>query len=307
MIFYKIKLKSFPKVKFACTVCTDKYKNIITYRKNIIEFSINSGVFECEEQGNKTYIPPCCFNLCMPDMNLNNASAQCEKMYMSSVAIESDFEFERFDTDDIDYIRKILLSAEEIILPMYMELENDYTDIERSFKKLIESYLKESVTGELESISVWCAIAAKISEKFKNSILGNIKKNIGEYYSRKVKRYVEMNYSKCLTVKKIAEVMNISPNYLSSVFKKNDGRTLTEFIALTKLSHARQLIYEGKMNYTEIASAVGICNEKYLNRLFKKYYGTSVRKCKLIDQEISLYHDKPWEFENLTEDIFRKD
>ena len=99
-------------------------------------------------------------------------------------------------------------------------------------------------------------------------------------------------------------MLNISPNYLSNIFRKSTGKTVTEFIAETRIYHARRLAYNGDMSFEKIASEVGICNEKYLNKLFKKYFGTSIKKCVMTDHEISLYHDKPWEVENLTKDIF---
>ncbi len=305
MILYKIRFKTFPKIKFACTACTDKYKNVITYRKDIIEFSVNSGAIKVENEEKEYCIPENHFHMIMPDMNIKTYSDDKKKQYHNSAAIEGEFDFERVESDDIAEIQKLFAKPDELILPMYMPLGNEYVSLERRIKNLISCYLKETAAGELEAVSIWCDIAAKVSDKFKMQVLGAENENIGEYYSRKARRYIETHYREKLTVKEIAKMLNISPNYLSNVFRKNDGRTLTEFIATTKLAYARRLVYEGNLSYDRVAAEVGICSEKYLNRLFKKYYGTSIKNCAMIDHEISLYHDKPWDRQRLTEDIFK--
>lgn len=43
MIYYALKLNSLPRVEFAFSTETDRYKNIISKRKNLIELSYLSG------------------------------------------------------------------------------------------------------------------------------------------------------------------------------------------------------------------------------------------------------------------------
>ena len=306
MILYKIKLNSFPKIKFASSSCTDNYKNIITYRKNMIELSVSSGAIEIEGGTNKYYCPPNSFMIIMPDMDIKTKTADSDKHYSSTAAIECDFEFERIEARDAEEVSKIVKSSEnEIILPFFMELGNDYTYIEKLFKTLIIYYLKETPAGRMRVLSICCEIVSWIDEVFRKRFVGKENENTAEYYSRKAQRYIETHYKEKLSVKDIAYMLKISPNYLSAVFRKSTGMALTEFIAKTRLYHARRLVYEGIVDYKKAAEEVGVCNEKYLNKLFNRYYGTSIRKCALTDHGISLYHDKPWEAEELIKDIYK--
>ena len=308
MILYKIKLNSFPKIKFASSSCTDSYKNIITYRKNMIELSISGGAIDIIDGEMKYHCPPNSFQLIMPDMNIQTKAADSDKHYSSSVAVTGDFEFERIEVRGSDAVRQIIKDSENvIILPFYMELNNDYTYIERLFKTLIIHYLKETPAGKMRVISLWCELISWIDEEFRKRFCEKKGDTTSEYYSRKAQRYIEKHYKEKLSVKDIACMLKISPNYLSAVFRKSVGITVTEFIAKTRLHHARRLVYEGNLDYTKTAKEVGVCNEKYLNKLFKKYYGTSIQKCALTDHEISLYHDKPWDTKELIKDIYEEE
>lgn len=304
MIFYKIKFNSFPNVRFAITAKTDKYKNIITHRKNYLELSIG-GLFEINENGRIYNVPDDSVILITPDLDIKTKGVEGKTIYLTSVAVECDFDFERFDIDDESELRNIVSeSKDDILLPLYFYLGNEYAELERLFKTLTTYYLKDTPAGRMQVISLWCEIISRIDTQFRQKILGNENENTGEYYSRKVKKYINEHFSEKLSVEMLAEILNISPNYLSRIFKRETGKTITEIIARVRLAHARELVYEGNMNFEEIAHKVGICNAKYMNKMFKKYYGISVHKCNLIDHEISLYHDKPWDIDELLTDIY---
>ena len=205
----------------------------------------------------------------------------------------------------IDRIKQILEeNKNELFLPFYMSLEREYNNLERIFKNLITQHLKDTAAGKMQVLSLWCEIVSRIDEAFRKQIMGNENENTGEYYSRKVKKYIETHYQEELNLNILSQMLNITPNYLSRIFKRETGKSITEFVARTRLSYARDLVYEGRFTYDEIAHRVGICNGKYMNKMFKKYYGISVHKCRLTDNEISLYHDKPWEVKYLTKDIY---
>ena len=275
MIFYKLKFRSFPSMKFATCVRTNNYKNIITKRSKIIEISIMQGASICQTIENKDIIKPSfSFSSSFPDMSFRSKAVGDEMIYLSCAAVTGDFLYEKFDTDKIESVSDFIeQNKDEIVLPMHFMLDENYTDIERLFRLLITEYLKETPEGELKALSLWFEIAASISALFKNSLLKEINFNYGEYYSRKVKRYIEEHYQEKISVCDISSSLGITPNYLSRIFKKSTGKTITEFIALTRLYNARKLAYNKTLTFGEIAKKVGICDASYLNRLFNKYYG----------------------------------
>lgn len=307
MFFYKVKFLAIPEIKFAGTVRTEKYKNIISDRKNIIEIGIVNGGSVCVSSEKETWITPRSYFSCLfPDANLHLKASSNNLLYMSFAAITGNFEFEKLNTKDISSTSDFLKSTEkDILLPFFFDLDSKFTETERLLRLLISEYLKETAEGKLRALSLWFEVAANISELFKQSLLNESAFNYGEYYSRKVKRYIENHYQTKINIRDIASELGITPNYLSRIFKESTGKTITEFINLTRLYHARRLAYDKTLKFEQIAKQVGICDIYYLNRLFKKYHGTSLNYCRMTDHEISLYHDKPWDIDNLSEDIYK--
>jgi len=307
MIFYKLTFHSFPKLQFACSTCTDHYKNIFTYRQNLIEISVGHGSSVQYESDDECYtLPSDCFKIIMPDMNFRAHAVEPIPIFSSTAAITGEFSYERFDTDQIEDLENFLRNEKDsLFLPRHLELGENYTEIERLFRLLIVQYLKETPEGRLHALSLWFEIAATVSEYFHRQLIEEAPKRNSEYYSQKVKRFIKQHYRDKISVQEIADNLGITSSYLSRVFRKSTGKTISEFVTLTRLYHARQLAYNSDLTFAQIAKEVGICDVHYLNRLFHKFYGTSLYACRLTDKEISLYHDKPWDVENLTEDIYR--
>ena len=65
--------------------------------------------------------------------------------------------------------------------------------------------------------------------------------------------------------------MNLSREYTSYIFKKEMGNTLTAYVNERKLLLAKELITDGAMNLTDIASYLGYENYNYFSRSFIKY------------------------------------
>ena len=78
-----------------------------------------------------------------------------------------------------------------------------------------------------------------------------------------------------INVQSIAQLLRISPNYLSAIFKAETGVRLTEYITNIKMREAARLLRETQKHITEITILVGYDNANYFSRIFKKQYGIS--------------------------------
>jgi len=307
MVFYKLKFHSFPQIQFAVASRTTHYKNVISYRKNMIEIGVVSGPVLITENGYTTTRPGKCISVIMPDMNYSTKAMDSSVLYLSSFALSATFDFERYETDNPEEWKKIAQETKQaLLLPRYLELDTDYTEFETLIKKICLLYPKEEEGAKMQALSLVFEVLGKLDESFRKNFLGETKESICIYYSKKAKKYIENHYQEKIYIQEIADTLSITPNYLSNIFKQETGQTITEFIALTRLTQARKLLYENDRNPDEIACQVGLSNARNMNRLFFKYFGMSTHKCILADREISLYHEKPWEVEHLTEDIYQQ-
>lgn len=88
-----------------------------------------------------------------------------------------------------------------------------------------------------------------------------------------IKKFIDSNIHRQITVTEISKLVFLSPNYCNSFFKKQTGMTLTEYIISRKMKKAKQLLISTDKSLTEISTAVGYDNYSYFSRTFKKVTG----------------------------------
>ena len=67
-----------------------------------------------------------------------------------------------------------------------------------------------------------------------------------------------------LSVSVIADELNISAAYLSTLFKKETGQTLIKYISWYRIEKAKELLKTTTMKVGDIAEKVGYVNASYL-------------------------------------------
>jgi len=94
--------------------------------------------------------------------------------------------------------------------------------------------------------------------------------------------FIEENYHRRLSLSGIAKVLNVSPNYLSRIVRRETGSTVTARIHSVRLEHARLLLARGGRSISEIAYTVGYQNYRDFYRNFVKYERSSPRKARRL-------------------------
>jgi AraC family transcriptional regulator, transcriptional activator of pobA len=97
--------------------------------------------------------------------------------------------------------------------------------------------------------------AINISNKFKSLIFSNIKS-----------KHLVTDY---------ASMLNITPNHLNKLVKTITGKSPTKWIDDTLVLEAKVLLYQTNLTINEVASEIGIYDQSYFSRLFKKYKGVT--------------------------------
>lgn len=87
---------------------------------------------------------------------------------------------------------------------------------------------------------------------------------------RDVINQITFNLNSDLTLETLAEQAGLNKSYLSSLFKKETGETLTNYVNARRIDHSIYLLNTTQLNIHDIASLCGINDLNYFTRLFKK-------------------------------------
>ncbi|MGI8315741.1 helix-turn-helix domain-containing protein [Halobacillus mangrovi] len=98
----------------------------------------------------------------------------------------------------------------------------------------------------------------------------------GQHYSPLVERtqkYIFQYLTENISLKKIAEELNVHPNYLSGVFAKEVGISISQFINKQRIKQAKELLSITRYSLMEISILLGYNSQSYFTRVFKKVEG----------------------------------
>lgn len=200
--------------------------------------------------------------------------------------------FEKFLSNDAfsisaNLLRDMILDAVQGALQSYILVLNDYSAlVVFSQRELTVSQIKvEQLVKKLYNrFTMYQSFAPDMpyQENLKNyeearKIYQSFHQNEGHYKNDVAKTiaYIEENYMHRLTLASISANVNLSSSYLCRVFKSEVGISITSYLNNLRIRKAATLIKEQALSLKEISAMVGIDDQLYFSRLFKKCMGIS--------------------------------
>lgn len=98
---------------------------------------------------------------------------------------------------------------------------------------------------------------------------------------------VDLDLTADLSLNAHAEALEVNSSYLSALFKKETGQTITEFVMTRRMDHAKFLLRSTRLSVSEVARQCGISDDNYFTKLFKKYVGETPRQYRQNDRRYS--------------------
>ena len=87
--------------------------------------------------------------------------------------------------------------------------------------------------------------------------------------------YINRHISEEITINKVSEASYISKYYLCRLFKEKIGITIMEYVLQTRITAAKELLRDGRVSVTEVATTAGFSSPSYFSRVFKEHTGLS--------------------------------
>ena len=87
--------------------------------------------------------------------------------------------------------------------------------------------------------------------------------------------YIFYHMNEKLTVTLLAEQVQLNPSYLSTIFKKETGVQLGDYILHKRIETAKNMLRYSQYSYSEIASILAFSSQSHFVQSFKKIVGVT--------------------------------
>ena len=168
------------------------------------------------------------------------------------------------------YLRYAGLTREN---PVFTYDKGDY--IRECFSKMIDaSKLKKG--GEIRLQGLLYLFLSELIEAADGYVEAGEKQQ--EVYIRKAIQYIEMNYSRDISVMELAKHIGLDRSYLCSLFKEYLKVSPREYLIRYRMDKACELMKNPSLSISDVARSVGYNDPLGFSKMFKKVKGCSPKE-----------------------------
>lgn len=128
----------------------------------------------------------------------------------------------------------------------------------------------EQVTDKDQCRTIWSRIVLNYCRLIRKHTLKDY-----SLLTQKIITYINSDLTADLSLKAMSEWLNVNASYLSTLFKKEVGIPLTDFVNRQRIEQAKKLLIVTELATKTIAQQCGIPDIYYFSRLFKKRTGVT--------------------------------
>lgn len=148
----------------------------------------------------------------------------------------------------------------------------------RQSKPILQSFWFDDAVFMAALLKRMCAAYEDKDYKFLQSsldlILGQLRP--GDRVTAVPEKFLQLVFEKDktpLTVSEYADILNVTPNYLNKAVKNRTHRTAIDWIEIARINIAKKLLKDPAVPIADISTLVGLPDQSYFSRFFKKKTG----------------------------------
>ncbi len=157
--------------------------------------------------------------------------------------------------------------------------ESDLTFIipknDPSLKKLIKK--DDAIIGGEQFIKTYLEqlliLLIRNVQKVNEFNIFTTKQSMENHLIDSVKSYIEEHVESKIKISDICAKLGYSKSYLCKIFGEQTGQSIANYGTLTKIKHAKQLIRENRLNFSQISDKLNFETSQYFSRVFKRITG----------------------------------
>lgn len=135
--------------------------------------------------------------------------------------------------------------------------------------------IKENIFGELDMQTSMEAYEQALSRQLERYLL-EMSETVRGKNAKPILRataYIENHFAEHITLETLANLVNLNPIYFSNLFKREVGKSFTEYLTDFRMKKAKEMLRSSDCNINEIADALGYSDARYFSKTFKKEVG----------------------------------
>lgn len=209
----------------------------------------------------------------------------------------------RIHLDQFREARKALKSLVQELHSDYYGFQNYRDYVLVIADSMVRLYEAKGFKAPLRESHKWMQQKEQITlynfEELLDSLLQDIfkdiiSKNVNSTTQNEIQtilNYIEMNYNEGISLEDVAEVVHLTPHYVSKLFKKEVETTFVNYVMDRKMEHAMDLLKYTDMPIINIAMDLSYQEHNYFSKVFKKKVGITPSEYRkqhreLKDQEL---------------------
>lgn len=158
----------------------------------------------------------------------------------------------------------------QLVTNIYAEADND-----DPLSQLYIDALKQQLTIHL--LRNYFVVKYKVREP---------RKGLSSKQVQHIRDYIYANLHQSISLKELAELVNISEYHFSRLFKQATGKSPYQYVLACKMDKAKNLLLSRNISIKQVAIAVGYSSESHFNKAFKKFCGANPVEYRTISRSV---------------------
>ncbi|MDF2484758.1 MAG: AraC family transcriptional regulator, partial [Herbinix sp.] len=148
--------------------------------------------------------------------------------------------------------------------------EDDF--IENCFNEMVSAYyLKRG--GEVKRLAYLHLFLHKLIQTNPDGLYYDSADDRRDAYISLALNYIEMNYSRKISIDMISQHVGLNRSYFTSIFKSAINKTLQEYLIEFRIRKACELLANPKLTIGNISRSVGYTDPLLFSKIFKRVKG----------------------------------
>lgn len=104
-------------------------------------------------------------------------------------------------------------------------------------------------------------------------------------------QYIEVHYYEKVSLNQLAEMVYLSPSYLSRIFAKETGTAFNDYLNAVRVTKAKALLKYNDLRVADVANAVGFDDQSYFTKVFHRVTGMTPVKYRHVLHDKDAYSE----------------